>query len=56
MPLDKGWKWHAGDNADWARPAFDDATWEQIDPGQDIMDIPQLRQTNWLVPAPVHCR
>jgi two-component system NtrC family sensor kinase len=44
MPLDKGWKWHAGDQAEWARPTFDDTTWEPIDPGQDIMDMPQVRQ------------
>ncbi|GAB3639434.1 ATP-binding protein [Spirosoma arcticum] len=46
MLLDKGWKWHAGDNTDWARPEFNDATWESIDPTQDIMDVPQLWKTN----------
>jgi len=40
--LDKGWKWHAGDNPEWAKPGFDDAKWGEIDPIKDIMDIPQL--------------
>ena len=28
--LDKGWKWHAGDNFEWAKPEFDDTNWEQM--------------------------
>ncbi len=28
--LDKGWKWHAGDNADWAKKDFDDSAWDTI--------------------------
>ena len=27
--LDKGWKWCAGDNPDWAKPEFDDTKWEE---------------------------
>lgn len=42
--LDKGWKWHAGDNPDWAKPEFDDSAWENIDPTQDIMDLPKVRK------------
>ena len=40
--LDKGWKWHAGDNPDWAKADFDDSKWENIDPTIDIFDLPQV--------------
>jgi signal transduction histidine kinase len=40
--LDKGWKWHAGDNFDFAKPDFDDSQWESIDPTKDLMDLPQI--------------
>ena len=43
--LDKGWKWHAGDNPDFARPDFDDSNWEEIDPTKDIFDLPQLSKS-----------
>jgi len=48
--LDKGWKWHAGDNPVWAKPDFDDSNWESIDPTKDIMDLPQVRKAGigWL--------
>ncbi len=38
--LDKNWKWHAGDNPDWAKADFDDSTWESIDP---TLVIPELK-------------
>ncbi len=43
--LDKGWKWHAGDNPEWAKPDFDDAKWENIDPTKDIFELPQLSRS-----------
>ena len=48
--LDKGWKWHAGDNPDWAKPAFDDSKWEKIDPTKDVYFLPQIRKqaVGWL--------
>ena len=48
--LDKGWKWHAGDNPDFAKFDFDDSKWESIDPTQDVMDLKQLRESTivWL--------
>ncbi len=48
--LDKGWKWHAGDNPDFAKVDFDDSKWESIDPTKDIMDLPQVRKAGigWL--------
>ncbi|RDB03703.1 sensor histidine kinase [Runella aurantiaca] len=42
--LDKGWKWHAGDNPDFAKPDFDDSQWESIDPTKDIMALDQIRK------------
>ncbi|MER0439331.1 ATP-binding protein [Emticicia sp. W12TSBA100-4] len=48
--LNKGWKFHAGDNPDFAKPDFDDSKWESIDPSQDVMDLEQFKTTNigWL--------
>ena len=40
--LDKGWKWHAGDNPEWAKVDFDDAAWQSINPTKDIFDLPQI--------------
>jgi two-component system NtrC family sensor kinase len=42
--LDKGWKFHAGDNFDWAKPGFDDRNWNNIDPSKDIYFLPQVRK------------
>ena len=44
--LDKGWKWHAGDNPDFAKPDFDDSKWERIDPTKDVMSLKQFAKTN----------
>ncbi len=48
--LNKNWKWQAGDNPQWAKPAFDDRRWQAIDPTKDIMELPQLHLTTvgWL--------
>jgi len=48
--LKEGWKFHAGDNPEWAKADFDDSKWESIDPTKDIYDLPQLRETHvaWL--------
>jgi len=40
--LDKGWKWHAGDDPEWVKVDYDDAEWEAIDPTKDIQDLPQI--------------
>ena len=42
--LDKGWKWHAGDNPDFAKIDFDDSDWEWINPTKDLNDLSQIRQ------------
>ena len=46
MLLDKSWKWHAGDNPDFAKPDFDDSNWEGIDPTKDIMELPMVNNAN----------
>ncbi len=49
--LDKGWKWQAGDDPEWAKADFDDSEWESIDPTNDIFDLPQVPKTGqigWL--------
>ncbi len=42
--LDKGWKWHAGDNPDFAKPDFDDSKWESIDLTKLMDDLPQIQK------------
>jgi signal transduction histidine kinase len=42
VTLDSAWKWHAGDNPDWAKADFDDSGWEAIDEVQQIPDMPQI--------------
>ena len=44
VSLNKGWKWHAGDDPNWAKAALDDRQWDSINPAKDIMDLPQVRQ------------
>ena len=44
--LNKGWKFHAGDNPDFAKAYFDDSKWESIDPTQDVMDLKQFEKGN----------
>src|SRR5947209_8310830 len=48
--LDKGWRFHAGDNPEYANPYSDDSRWQQIDPTKDIDDIPLFAKTGigWL--------
>jgi hypothetical protein len=38
--LDKGWKFRAGDNPDFAKPDFDDNAWSPINPTLDIRHFP----------------
>ena len=39
--LNQGWKWHAGDNLEWAKAEFDDSKWKFLPP-LDLMDsLPQ---------------
>jgi two-component system, NtrC family, sensor kinase len=44
--LDKGWKYHPGDNWEWSKAGFDDKLWGSIDPTKEISDISELWKTN----------
>ena len=48
--LEEGWKYHLGDNPEWAKPHFDDSEWASIDPTIYIKDIPQIKSNDigWL--------
>jgi signal transduction histidine kinase len=45
-----GWKFHAGDNPQWAKPDFDDRQWKFADPATDITKFSQLKNAGvgWL--------
>ena len=42
--LNKGWKFHAGDNPRWAKQGIDDSKWEDINPTLEIIELPQIRK------------
>ncbi|MFI5154334.1 MAG: ATP-binding protein [Chitinophagales bacterium] len=51
IPLNRGWKFHAGDNREWVKPEFDDSNWADINPMGDIHDsFPLFKQAGigWL--------
>lgn len=45
-----GWKYHAGDDQQWANPGFDDSKWQTIDPAQDIQSFSKFHKSGvgWL--------
>ncbi len=49
--LNKGWKFHPGDDMAWSKPDFDDRDWIDIDPTGDMHDsFPSLKKSviGWL--------
>jgi len=36
--LNQGWKWHAGDDPEWRKVDFDDASWPSINPALEIQN------------------
>src|SRR5690349_11314930 len=48
--LDSGWKFHAGDNAEWAKPSLNDSDWQPINPLKHIEELPQVKNAGigWL--------
>jgi two-component system, NtrC family, sensor kinase len=42
--LDKGWKFHPGDNPNWSNPEYNDSDWKPINPTRGIRDIPELQK------------
>ena len=45
--LDKGWKFHAGDDSAWANPNYNDKDWETINPAVDVKHIPQFQKISF---------
>jgi signal transduction histidine kinase len=55
--LNQGWKWHAGDNPEWAKAEFDDAGWKDIDPTKDIFDeVPEIPKPSGVCWFRLHLR
>ena len=48
--LDKGWRYHAGDNPAWAPPDFDDRAWDTLNPARPWCQLPRAAQIgiSWL--------
>src|ERR1700761_5799187 len=48
--VDKGWKFHPGDDINYSKTGYDDSSWKSIDPTMDICDLPKEAQTGigWL--------
>ncbi|SFQ77758.1 ATP-binding protein [Hymenobacter arizonensis] len=48
--LEKGWRYHAGDNPAWARPDFDDSGWDTLNPTRPRRELPAALGTgiSWL--------
>ena len=42
--LNKAWKFHAGDDPNWARPDLDDSKWEDTDPTLELHHLPKVRE------------
>jgi len=38
--LAKGWRYHIGDNLAWARPDFDDSSWDTLNPARPRRELP----------------
>src|SRR6187200_753324 len=45
MILDKGWKFHAGDNPQWGNVDFDDSSWQPINPTRLLHQLPEVTET-----------
>ena len=46
IALDSGWKFKAGDNPEWAKPGFDDSSWQSITLFQDLYVLPQIPKSD----------
>jgi two-component system, NtrC family, sensor kinase len=42
IALDSGWKFKAGDNTDWAKPSFDDSSWQTVNLFDGLDNLPQI--------------
>ena len=43
IKLDKGWKFHAGDDPLWAKMEYDDNSWLRVNPTLQLHDLPMVR-------------
>jgi len=41
------WKWHLGDNPEWASPTYDDTVWENIGTLGTLLPQKELSERNW---------
>src|SRR5665213_683376 len=48
--LNKGWKFQAGDAAEWARTDYNDSKWLRVDPARDVTGFPSIPRSGigWL--------
>ena len=48
--LDKDWKFHPGDDPQWANPEYDDTKWQSINPLLPLYRLPEIKQPGigWL--------
>ncbi|CAN5739611.1 hypothetical protein BH10BAC2_BH10BAC2_35310 [soil metagenome] len=44
VKLDKGWKFHAGDNPQWSKPGYDDKAWQPVDPTLELHLLPMVKE------------
>jgi len=44
IPLNKGWKFHTGDDKTWAVPDYNDDNWQGINPSKPIKFLPKVRE------------
>ncbi len=42
--LNKEWKFHGGDNVQWAQPGYQDSNWIPSDPTEELHHLPAVRQ------------
>lgn len=48
--LEKGWKFHEGDNLNWANPKYNDLEWESVNLLLALYKLPEIKQPGigWL--------
>lgn len=44
IKLDKGWKFHPGDDSHWAKMEYDDKTWQRVDPTLQLHQLPMVKE------------
>ena len=49
IALDSGWKFKAGDNPDWGKTDFNDASWQSINLFKDLNEVPGIIPKNGIV-------